>query len=616
MAENEYIIRCWNCLGEFDALSAVWCSCNPNRPTKVCPFCLQCFCEAPEEYHASFWADAPEALVKDREMLVNARGPLGEALIKAKVITSEQLLLALKRQQNTHEKLGETLVDLGFVNQETIESFLSSQRSVRRISLKNTQLDPMLIASIGADECKRLSIIPVSRERLGNKELIMLAMANPSDGATIERIQNQTGCQILSAQCSKEEIDKHLAPLLSSRGNSPGTSDSGEIQAADRLALDLIRKAIARGASDLYIEPAEENLSVHLRIDGILFQAKSLDKTYQAPLTRQLKRLLKLDSEISDRPQEGRIVMRSGDKRYNVLALSLPTPYGENISMKIINRDTFLKTFEELGIQQRGILQLRTAMSARNGVILLSAPLFHGLTTTLYSVMKEIASNRQRKVMSIELQNICPVPGVSQISLGESRDEEATATTLKAIANSYPDVLVLADLLDSFSMSSQIVKLSGQMLVVASVEATSNIQAIRKLVEAGFPAASLSEHLKVAFNQRLVRKVCPACSHPTMLTSNTAKIIGLTPAEALDLGEVREAQGCEACSHIGYKGRVALFEVLTPSTAFRKALAKKASSKTLFKHSLKGGLVPLRQIALEAVEKGITTLEEFQKENF
>jgi len=616
VAEDEYIIRCWNCLGEFDALAAVWCSCNPNRPTKVCPFCLQCFCGASEEYHASFWASAPESLVKDREMLANARGPLGEALIKAKVITSEQLLLALKRQQNTHEKLGETLVDLGFVTQETIDSFLSSQRSVRRISLKETQLDPMLVASIGADECKRLSVIPISRERLGNKELIMLGMANPSDGETIEKIQNQTGCQILTVQCSKEEIAKHLAPLLSSAQDSRRESGSGGVQAADRLALDLIRKAIARGASDLYVEPAEDNLSVHLRIDGILFQAKSLEKSYQAPLTEQLKRLLKLNTGITDRPQEGRIVMRSGDTRFNVIALSLPTPYGENISMKIINRDTFLKNFEQLGMRKRDILQIRAAMSARSGVILLSAPLFHGLTTTLYSVMEEIASDGQRKVMSIELQNLCPVPGVSQISMGENSDDEATATTLKAIANSYPDVLVLADLLDSSSMLSQIVKLAGQMLVVASVEATSNILAVQKLTETGFPYTSLSEHLKVAVNQRLVRKVCPACSYPITLTTDIARMMGLSPAEALDLGEVREAKGCEACSQIGYKGRAALFEVLTPSTAFRKSLSKKASARTLLKHALKGGLVPLRQVALEAVDRGVTTLEEFQKENF
>lgn len=616
MVENEYIIRCWNCLGEFDALAAVWCSCNPNRPTKVCPFCLQCFCEAPEDYHASFWADAPESLIKDREMLVNTRGPLGEALIKAKVITSEQLLLALKRQQNTHEKLGETLVDLGFVNQETIESFLSNQRSVRRVSLKDTELDHMLVASLGADTCKRLSIIPISRERLGNKELITLAMANPADGVTMEKIQNQTGCQILPVQCSKEEIDKYLAPLLSTQEDSSPASGSGGAQATERLALDLIRKAVSRGASDLYVEPAEDNISVHLRIDGILFQAKSLDKTYQAPLTRQLKGLLKLDTNISDRPQEGRIVMRSGDRRYNILALSLPTPYGENLSLKIINRDTFLKTFEELGIRPQDIFQLRTAMNATNGIILLSAPLFNGLTTTLYSVMKEIASDGKRKVMSVELQNICPVPGISQISLGENQDEGATATTLKAIANSYPDVLVLADLLDSSSMSSQVVKLSSQMLLVASIEARSNIQAIERLIDAGFPADSLSDHLRLAVNQRLVRKVCPSCSAPIRLTSDAAKNIGLTPSEALDLEEVREAGGCELCSQIGYRGRVALFEFLTPSKAFRKALEKKVSSKTLLKHALNGGLIPLRQIALEAVDRGLTTLDEFQKENF
>ncbi len=146
---NEHLIQCWNCLGEFDALSAVWCSCNPNRPTKVCPFCLQCFCIAPETYHDKFWSNAPLELITDREMLTKARGPLGEALVLAHAITSDQLLLALKHQQRSGGRLGEILVELGFLTRETLEAFLELHRPVTKLSLKDTQLDPMLIASIG-----------------------------------------------------------------------------------------------------------------------------------------------------------------------------------------------------------------------------------------------------------------------------------------------------------------------------------------------------------------------------------------------------------------------------------------------------------------------------------
>ena len=123
----EYAVNCWNCLGEYDALSAVWCSCNPSHPTKVCPFCLQCFCTAPQSYADKFWASAPAELLQDREMLSNARGPLGEALVRAKAITSDQLLAALKAQKSSCKKLGEVLVELGYVPKDTLEYFLSSK---------------------------------------------------------------------------------------------------------------------------------------------------------------------------------------------------------------------------------------------------------------------------------------------------------------------------------------------------------------------------------------------------------------------------------------------------------------------------------------------------------
>ncbi|MEW6757698.1 MAG: hypothetical protein AB1347_05715, partial [Acidobacteriota bacterium] len=209
----EHLVRCWNCLGDYDALTAVWCSCNPNRPTKVCPFCLQCFCAAPEEYHERFWAGAPESVVTDREMLAGARGPLGEALIRARVITSDQLLQALKRQRQEGGKIGEILVAMGHLTQGTLDAFLSSQRSVMQISFRDTPPDPMLVSSVGAAECLRRLVVPVSREHLSGRDLLTLAMANPADGETVEFVQNATASQVLAVQASREEIESFLLPF-------------------------------------------------------------------------------------------------------------------------------------------------------------------------------------------------------------------------------------------------------------------------------------------------------------------------------------------------------------------------------------------------------------------
>lgn len=611
----EYPITCWNCMGEFDALAAVWCSCNPNKPTKVCPFCLQCFCAAPEEYHLRFWEKAPANLVKDQEMLVKARGPLGEALIRAKAITSEQLLAALRRQETTGERLGQILVDLGFVTQDTLSAFLSSQRSVMQISLKEIQPDPMLVASVGSQACIEHAMVPVGREKLGTRDILTLAMADPSDGEGIDFVQRVTGCQILTVKALREEILEFLEPFAAAPpSEDPSGAAAGE-SPDSRLAVELLRKAMARGASDLYVEPLEDRIAIHLRIDGILYQAKSIQRDYQQKVTDELKGLLRLNSAVTDRPQEGRVVMRSGNQRFDVIAHCLPTRNGENISVKIINRDTFFKTYDHLGLSDEEQSVLREALASQRGLVLVTAPLFHGSTTTLYAVMKEVAEDGRRKVMSIEAQSVCPVPGVTQVSLGEGQDAEATGTTIKALSNIHPDVCVIADLVDSQTMAAQMHKLSSQLLVVAAFEAQGTVAAVQHLIGVGFPREDLSQGLLLALNQRLVRRVCPECSVPDPVSETLRARMDLEPDEIPFLAEARKGEGCPACSGIGYRGRIALYELLSPSAAFRKALARGVPEKQLQKEAAKGSLVTLRKKALGAIAGGQTTVEEFLKEH-
>ncbi len=613
---SEYAVNCWNCLGEYDALTAVWCSCNPNRPTKVCPFCLQCFCSSSQEYMDKFWRGAPPELLQDKEMLSQARAPLGEALVRAKAITADQLLAALKAQKAGGKKLGEVLVELGFVARDTLDYFLSQQKSVMQLSLREVSLDPMLIASVGARDCARFLVVPVSKEKLSSKEILSLAMARPGDGEAIDFVQNVTGCQVLPMQASSEEIRDVLAPFLEEAPGEPASAGEEKPPPGLNLATDLLRKALARAVSDLYVEPNEQEVAVHMRIDGILYKSKPIAREYQAVLVSELKRLLRMDHAVTDRPQESRVVMRAENSRFEVIAHSLPTRFGENLSLKLINRDTFLKSFDQLGLPEEDERILRTALASRSGLVLITAPLFHGSSTTLYSVMNDLARDTRRKVMSIEVQSICPVPNVSQISLGENGQAEATLTTLKALATIQPDVCVLGDLLDSASMITQMHKFMGQMLVVATLEANRSAQAVQKLLDLGMPAPDLAQALQVVINQRLLRRICPECRQPAGLSLRALGLMGLTEEEAAGLGTVSQGQGCEACSAIGYRGRIALFETLAPSPALRKAIARRASEKVLEREAYRGETATLRTRALAAIREGLTTLEEFQKGNF
>jgi type IV pilus assembly protein PilB len=208
------------------------------------------------------------------------------------------------------------------------------------------------------------------------------------------------------------------------------------------------------------------------------------------------------------------------------------------------------------------------------------------------------------------------VPNVSQVSLGDNKDDEATMTTLKALASIQPDVCVLGDLLESTNMAAQMLKLASQMLVIATLEATHTSQAIQKIIDLGVAPSDLAQHLLLVVNERLVRRICTGCVAPSGLSDRSLQMMGLSPEEASSLSGVSQGQGCEACSGIGYKGRIALYELLTPTPGYRKVLAKGASEKALEKEALKGGMATLRARALQCIRDGRTTIEEFQKEHF
>jgi len=608
---EEYVVHCWNCLGEYDALSAVWCSCNPTHPTKVCPFCLQCFCSAPKDYKDKFFKSAPKDIIDDFEMFSQSRGPLGEALLRAKAITSDQLLHALKYQKSTGIKLGESLVELGYIDADTLNYFLSHQKSVMQLPLKDLTIDPMLITSIGADYCYEKLILPVSKELLSQKEILTLAMAQPSDGETIDYVQNISGCQVVPVQSKKEEIAQFLLPFVSTRASLPEAPKE-----TPQHGLALLKKALSRQASDLYIEPTEFDVVVHMRIDGILYKTTPVAKELQEALTVELKNLVKLDPAVTDRPQESRNVMKSGETRYDVIAHSLPTRFGENISLKIINKATFLKGFDQLGLTQEEQLLLRSVLSSHSGLIVVSSPLLQGTTTTVYSVMGELASQGQRKIVSLESQNICAVPGVTQVSLGADKSEESALTAIKALATIQPDVAVFADPLEMDALAREIVKFSQNMLCVVDMEARNSLEVLDKLGMMGVSPQDISRQLTMVINQRLIRTICPACRQEGSLSERALYLMGLTPNEAKTIKAVSQGQGCQSCSQLGYKGRMPIFEFLVPSSEFRKLFAKNPKDKNLEREMVKAGMVSLRQKALAAVREGLTTLEEFQKGNF
>ncbi len=612
----DYVIQCWNCLGEFDVFSAVWCGCDPKNPTKLCPFCLNCFCSASAEYKGQFWKNAPRQLVEERATLTKSKDLLGDLLVRTKKITTDQLLIALKQQKLTGEKLGEVLVRNCFISRDDLETILAQQQRVLTIDLKNKAVDASLVQTLGLDFCFQHKVIPVERESLPNKNLTTMAMANPSDVAAIEWAQKRLSSQILPMRALEEEIIEHLnsfrAHGISDSGapiEGAASSDAVLLEQKTKTALNnLLATALQTGASDLHIELGPAEILVRARIDGVLFKMQPISKELEAPLFARLKSLAKLNAEERTLPQAGKIPFKSSSTEYELQVQTFPTPSGESINLKVIDKSQLVKKLEDVGLNSVELTYLITAAAEPHGIIIASGPLFNGTPTTLYSLMQHLAAEG-RRIVSIETTIQTNLAGVTQLEvrpIGGFTFDKALA----AARNLEPQMICIFDFNDS-EMVRAAQKLVNSVLLVVEVDARTATLAIPAMMSLGYPAPDLSRNLRLILNQRLVRKLCQQCRERLEPLPEILQKLGLSEeAQKLPL---YKAKGCPRCHNIGYGGRIPMYEVIFPVDAIRELILEGASPEELERVATRMGLLTLGQNCLNKVSEGLTTPEEYLK---
>jgi len=323
---TEYIVGCPTCTGEFDAASAIWCSCDPQNPTKLCPFCLSCFCEAQEAFREEFWRAAPPELLDERKALKEARLLLGDMLVRAGVISMDQLVQGLKLQKAQGLRLGDALISLGYLTKERMEEFLRVQQSVVSFDLSRVFLDLSLIRQIGVEFCRRQRILPLEKDSFKNRTLLTLAMANPADADTINRVQRMSGCQVVAGRAAEEKIlevlhthfpDEVAAPETSAETVSETHAEpaapavpagappappgpSGDPPPSDeetaRLTNRLLRTGVERGAEEIRLSRRGDSLEVRYRIGGRVYRAGAPQGANAAAVLDCVRRLAGIDA--------------------------------------------------------------------------------------------------------------------------------------------------------------------------------------------------------------------------------------------------------------------------------------------------------------------------------
>ena len=464
-------------------------------------------------------------------------------------------------------------------------------------------LDELEVLSRGTD---RLGEELVRRGRLSTDELLRALRVRRRSGSPLATILQGEGL-LPAAEIAEALRTSGAKPLRDTEGAEYSARLVCEGDDPRALLEYLLSLGARRGASDVHIEPKPDAVAVRYRIDDFSFRIDPLPKQVEAPLLGALLELFRIDPARLDRPQRSRTSVRLRDGEYDLVAQLLPTPHGASASIKLVNRSTFIKDFATLGLAVEDRVRLVEELRRSFGLVLLTAPAYEGGNTTAYSVM-DFLVRAQRDVVSLEDPVQWIVEGAWQVELRHGDASDA----LRAAVGVRPDAIVLFSVPDP-ATALLATQLAASLLVVAVVPAQSAALGIQGFVEAGVPRHLLGGTLSVATCQRLLRQICPICiegAEPPPAQGLCQ--LGLGPEELEGLRSFR-GRGCPSCNRLGYRGRRAVFELMTGTPEVASAIAGGLGSHEVEALARGGGLRTLRQRARDLVGEGVTTLEEFSR---
>ena len=548
-------------------------------------------------------------------MDVSPKGRLGERLIKAGLISEEKLELALKEQKRTGEFLGEVLQNLGFVTEEGISSSLAAQSGVRQVELENYLIDAEVLKLIPENIAKKYKLIPLSLE--GNK--LTVAMANTFDVIALDEIQKITGAYVEALSATESDISNAIEQHYGMKGDSPDLleeiirmAESGSLSEEDlakqspiiRLVDQLITKGVKDTATDIHIEPEEKTLRVRYRIDGILQSGPSIPKSLQASTTARIKIMSNLNISENRLPQDGKISFYMGKKKIDLRVSTFPTVLGEKVVLRILDKSKLILGLGKLGFTSENLSIFKNLLKRSNGIILVTGPTGSGKTTTLYSALSYINSIEKNIVtledpVEYELPLICQ----SQINIKAGL---TFATGLRSILRQDPDIILVGEMRDAETAEMAIRSALTGHLVFSTLHTNDSAGTIPRLLDMGMEPLLIASSIVGIMAQRLIRLICKDCKETYEPEEEILEQLGIKRGEQ----NFYQGKGCKECNNTGYKGRFALFEILTGTPKMKKLIIDRAESNIILKAAREEGMLTLYEDALQKAYQGRTTIEE------
>ncbi|UCC66786.1 MAG: type IV-A pilus assembly ATPase PilB [Deltaproteobacteria bacterium] len=552
---------------------------------------------------------------------------LGQVLLRAQIITEDQLNQAMSEQKIKGISLSSALIDLGFLLEDDLLDFLHKRYGVPSINLTDLELDPKLVELIGpADSMQKNQAVPVRR----SGSTLYLAMVDPFNVSVIDDIKFRTGYHVEALVASETEIkraiDRFTDPASSFDGVLDDFEDEGMEVVVHEESFDLselektaeeapvvklvnliLADAIAKGASDIHLEPYEKYFRVRYRIDGVLYEVMKPPLRMKNAVISRIKIMSQLDIAERRLPQGGRFLIRMQNRQMDFRVSLIPTLFGEKVVLRLLDKSKLQLDMTKLGFEHETLEIFRKAIYKPFGMILVTGPTGSGKTTTLYSVLSEL-----NKITD----NICTaedpiefnLPGINQVQMHDAIGLNF-ATALREFLRQDPDIIMVGEIRDLETAEIGVKAALTGHLVLSTLHTNDAPTTINRMLDMGVEPFLASSSVIMVVAQRLVRVICPDCKEPLDVPPDALLDLGVPEEEIYDFTCYR-GQGCGKCSNIGYRGRLALYEVMPMDEEIKELTIRRATANEIKKAAVKAGMKTLRQSGITKIKEGVTTIEE------
>lgn len=545
-----------------------------------------------------------------------------DILLKKGIIAQDQIEEARKEIQKTGLSIDKALIRLGYVSEDDIAKTIASEMGVPYMDIKGYIVDPDVIKLIPEATAKKFKIIPLFK--VGNS--LSLSMANPQDIVAIDEARKKSGFNVIEPVLSIEKdieaaieqyyvvsgtmedvvkgIPKPKGPQMEEFGTETLAKMAEEAPVV-RLVNLVIADAVKNRASDIHIEPEEDKVRVRYRVDGVLHEIVTPPKHLQNALISRIKILSKMDIAEKRKPQDGRIMMRMEEKEIDMRVSTFPTVHGENIVMRILDKENAIMKLNDLGMKPEDLKKFNELIRRPHGIILVTGPTGSGKTTTLYASLSEINSI-EKNIITIEDPVEYEIPLIRQTQVNP-KVGLTFATGLRNILRQDPDIIMVGEIRDKETAEVAIQSALTGHLVFSTLHTNDAASSLTRLIDMGVEPFLISSTVIGLIAQRLVRVICKKCKETYTPLDETLKDIGLSDKRATVF---YRGKGCIECNKTGYKGRIAIYELLIMDEELRKMVIEKKSSDQIKKIATEKGLVTLHEDGIKKVQDGITTIEE------